>query len=253
MRLEMHLHTRFSNDSLLCFWPLYIKCLYRKIDAVAVTEHNNIDGAIRFREFCKKHGNKIQVIIGNEILTKQGEIVGLYLMKPILEGLSAEETINAIKEQNGIVYIPHPYDKKRQKTVLLESVIAEFRSKIDCIEVHNGRNCKENYDIKQNKLAEKYQIPKVIGSDAHTWIEVGRNYMCVETIPLNAEEFRNIIKNATFHSKKNLAFSHRITKIVKVIKLISRRNYNELYRIISRKIKDCINRSSKKNSTKSSY
>ena len=64
MKLEMHVHTKYSKDSMLCFFPLYIKCRIKSINVIAITEHNNIEGAIKFQEFCRKMGNKINVIIG---------------------------------------------------------------------------------------------------------------------------------------------------------------------------------------------
>ena len=124
----MHIHTKYSHDSLLCFIPLYIKLKICKIDCVAVTEHNNILGALKFKEFCKKNNLNISVIVGEEIMTESGEIIGLFLSRNIPKGLSAEDTIRQIREQDGIVYIPHPYDEKRNKTVLDESVIDHLRS-----------------------------------------------------------------------------------------------------------------------------
>ena len=108
MRIELHCHTKYSCDSLLCFLPLYLRCLWKKIDYIAITEHNNLRGAVAFEQFCKDKGNRVHVIRGEEILTTEGEIIGLYLQNEIAKGLTPEETINQIQQQNGIVYIPHP-------------------------------------------------------------------------------------------------------------------------------------------------
>lgn len=225
MKLETHVHTRYSKDSLLCFWALYVKCLIMKIDYIAITEHNNINGGINFKKFCLKHGNKVQVIVGEEIFTNSGEIIGLFLEDNISPGLSVEETIKKIKQQDGVVYIPHPYDKKREKTVLKESAISEFRDQIDCIEIHNGRNISNEYDIKQHEIAIKYGLTPVIGSDAHTWIEVGRNYMISNCCCLdNSEQFIHLIKKCSFHSAKCIKVTHEITKFAKLVKLLKRKN-----------------------------
>ena len=236
MKLETHVHTKYSKDSLLCFWPLYLKCLVLKIEYIAITEHNNVYGGIEFRKFCEKHGNKVHVIVGEEILTNAGEIIGLYLKENIEHGLSPKETINEILKQGGIVYVPHPFDTNRQRTVLLEKEIEKNREYIDCIEIHNGRNMSSIYDIEQKKIAIKYGITAVIGSDAHTWIEIGRNYMKVDKAPITPGDFKNVVLKAEFKSKRSNMIVHQITKIVKIIKLIRMGNISELYRIIIRKL-----------------
>ena len=82
--------------------------------------------------------------------------------------MSVDATISEIKRQGGLVYIPHPYDEKRKKTVLKEHFISLFRDEIDCIEVYNGRNVLDEYAVKQREIADKYSLKYVIGLDAHT-------------------------------------------------------------------------------------
>lgn len=235
MRLETHVHTKYSHDSLLCFWMLYARCMARKINYIAVTEHNNIDGAIAFKHYCKKRGDKLKVIVGEEIMTDSGEIVGLYLKETVPAGMSAADTIQKIKEQGGIVYVPHPYDEKRYKTVLSETALAENLNEIDCIECHNGRNISQSYDKKQTDIADKYKLTKVIGSDAHTFFEIGRNYMEIDVEPSNAENFKAAIKTSKFHQAKCIKACHQMTKAARVIKLVKRGAWDELYRIVNRK------------------
>lgn len=237
MKLETHVHTRYSKDSLLCFWPLYLKCRLLKIDAIAITEHNNIAGGIKFKKFCDKRGGHLSVIVGEEIFTREGEIIGLYLHKKIASKMSVENTITEIKKQGGIVYIPHPYDEKRQKTVLSESAIERNSDQIDCIEVFNGRNVFPFYAEIQKNIADKYRLKPVIGSDAHTWIEVGRNYMDIKYVPNDKKEFLDVIKNAEFHKRNCIFFSHKITVLVKLIKLGLRGDLYEMCQLIFRKIK----------------
>lgn len=82
-KLEMHVHTKYSKDSLLPFWVLYLKCRICGIDYIAITEHNNIDGAKEFERYCERYGSKISVIIGEEIFTSEGEIIGLFLREEL--------------------------------------------------------------------------------------------------------------------------------------------------------------------------
>lgn len=233
MKIEMHVHTKYSKDSLLCFWPLYLKLKFLGIDVVAVTEHNNIEGGLRFKEFCKKRNSKIQVIVGDEIFTSQGEVIGLYLSSPIEPGLSAGETIRQIRAQGGLVYVPHPYDAKRHKTVLQEQALSENQEFIDCIEVHNGRNKELKYSFKQKEISKKYSIIPVIGSDAHTWMEIGRNYMFCNKRDLSTpDQFRDSLIYFEFHTAECVKAVHQITRITKAIKLLRKGSFNELYQNI---------------------
>ena len=236
IRLETHCHTKFSKDSLLPFTLLYLKCKLCGISCIAITEHNNIIGATKFKEYCRKRKSNLCVIVGEEIMTESGEVIGLYLKKEIPQGLSFEETIAQIREQKGIVYVPHPYDEKRNKTVLKEECIKRFAPVIDCIECHNGRNISPLYDEKQQEIATKYGITKVIGSDAHTFLEIGRNYMNVESVPDTPEKFRSVIATATFHEKKCIKLCHQITRCVKLIRIIEKGNIDELYRIVNKRL-----------------
>ena len=237
IRMETHCHTRYSKDSLLLHSLLYMKCRLCPIDAIAICEHNNIQGALKFKEYCSKRKNKVFVIVGEEIMTSSGEVIGLYLNEEIPAGLSCDETIDRIKSQGGVVYVPHPYDEKRAKTVLSEDCIRLNSYRIDCIECYNGRNVEEKYSVMQERIANKYGLVKVIGSDAHTLMEIGRNYMEVDSIPSNSSEFKSVIKSCTFHTKPCIKFSHKVTKFAKLIKMILKGNFNEIYRVINRKIK----------------
>ena len=177
------------------------------------------------------------MIVGEEIMTSSGEVIGLYLNEEIPASLSCDETIDRIIEQGGVVYVPHPYDEKRAKTVLSEDCISSNSYRIDCIECYNGRNVEEKYSVMQERIANKYGLVKVIGSDAHTLMEIGRNYMEVDSIPSNSSEFKSVIKSCTFHTKPCIKLAHKVTKCAKLIKMIVKGNFNEIYRVINRKIK----------------
>lgn len=233
IKAEFHTHTFYSYDSLLNKYAYLFMLKLRNIKVIAVTDHNTTKGAFYLKPFLNKFG--IDVIVGEEIFTSHGEIIGLFLTEDIKPGLSPEETIEKIKSQNGLVYIPHPYDEKRYKTVLQETYIEKFKESIDLIEIHNGRNTKENYSIKQKEMANKYNITNIVGSDAHTFFELGRNYVLINKFN-NKEEFLQNIKTAKFIQKKSLSCSHHVTKFVKLFKLLKKGKINEIYRIFKRKI-----------------
>ena len=232
-KIEFHVHTKFSNDSILGLFFILMMCKFRKIDCLVITDHNEIDGAIKYKEKLLKYG--IDVIVGEEIFTKDGEIIGLFLNKKIEPYLSAVDTVKRIRKQKGLVYIPHPYDEKRYKTVITQEALEKISKDIDFIEIHNGRNISEVFSNKQNEMADKYNLRKIVGSDAHTFYELGRNYCLVNSYE-KAELISNI-ENAIFNKKKCIRLAHQNTKLARFIKIIGKGDFNELYRIINRKCK----------------
>ena len=236
-RVITHIHTKYSHDSMLPFDLLYKKCLKKGIDYIAITEHNNICGAVEFQKYCLERGNRPKVIVGEEIMTSEGEIIGLYLHDEIEPFQTPEQTIAQIKEQGGIVYVPHPYDLKRHKTILKEEAIRRLAAEIDCIECHNGRNISEDYDVKQNEIAEKYEIKKVIGSDAHTIFEVGNNFMESE-LPLDTtQDFSTALDTVELYPSPCKKWYHQLTRIDRVIKMVQKGDFDGLCQIVIRKIK----------------
>ena len=112
---DFHIHTRFSRDSLLSEETFIEKAIERGLTHVAVTNHNNVEGAIAVRDKVAELGltDKLTVILGEEVSTADGEVVGLFLTKTIPRGLSANETADEIHRQGGLVSIPHPFDPFR--------------------------------------------------------------------------------------------------------------------------------------------
>lgn len=233
MRAEFHVHTSASPDSLLTKCLLFLMCKIKKINCIAITDHNEIKNAVKIKKAFEK--KNIEIIVGEEISTKEGEIIGLFLEKKIEPNLSLKETIKQIRQQGAITYVPHPYDGKRSKTVISKENILLYKDEIDLIEFHNGRNIKEKYSKIQNEIANESGITKIIGSDAHTFYELGRNYCEIEKV--SKEELVNEIKKASFHEKKCIKFAHFNTKIVRLIKIILGGKWDELSRIINKKLK----------------
>lgn len=232
IRAEFHTHTRYSKDSILNKYFILLMCKLKKIKVIAITDHNEIKGAIKYKRFLKRFN--IDVIIGEEIMTKNGEIIGLFLNKKIEPGLSVKDTIKELQKQKAIIYVPHPYDEKRKKTVLDYSELKKNKSFINCIEIYNGRNIKKEFSKKQEEIQQEMSLTPIIGSDAHTFFELGRNFIIIDYIGETnlKNNFEDIINNASFHKKKCLKVAHMITKIAKGIKMIEKGDLSELFRTI---------------------
>lgn len=238
MRIETHVHTRYSQDSILSFRLLYLMCRLRRIEVIAITDHNTIKGAVNFKQYCERRRKGIDVIIGEEIMTSQGEIIGLFLTEEIPSGLTPEVTMRRIKDQGGIVYVPHPYDEKRHRTVMPLPVLERTILLIDCIECYNGRNSSKAYRLKQTEVAERLSGIKVIGSDAHTFFEIGRNYMELENgCIIGPGDFLSKVQKSKFHEASCIMAAHKITKLAKAVKLISKGDFYELFRIINTQLR----------------
>lgn len=232
-KIEFHIHTIASKDSLQNKYFLLFMCKLRKIDCIAITDHNEIYYAQKNKCFFEKHG--LDVIVGEEIFTKDGEIIGLFLSDKILPNLSAKETVNEIKKQGGLVYIPHPYDEKRAGTVLSNSSLEKIKKYVDFMEVHNGRNYSSFFSDKQDEITQKYGFIPIVGSDAHTFYEVGRNYCVVDSI--DKETLKHSIKKASLIKNKCIKFAHVNTKFVKLIKMLMKGDFYGITRIVNKKIK----------------
>lgn len=232
VRTEFHIHTKYSHDSAMGMHALARMCKRRNIDCVAITDHNEIDGALAFKSYLESQG--IQVIVGEEVFTSEGEIIGLWLTERIEPDLTPEETIAEIRKQGGLVYVPHPYDEKRYKTVLKPEALARVVTSIDCIEVHNGRNISKEFDVKQKAIAEQYALPQVIGCDAHCFFEVGRNY--VESAePFTKANFAHNLANSTFHGSPCHSAAHTGTKAVRGARILRKEGVSGILGVLNRK------------------
>src|SRR5436190_17785030 len=106
LRADFHSHSHYSRDSVLNPRTFIDRCLKRGIDCIAVTDHNEIEGAFVIQKLAPP---ELKVIIGEEVKSSEGEIIGLFLQEFVPRGLTPEETVRAIQEQGGLAVVPHPY------------------------------------------------------------------------------------------------------------------------------------------------
>ena len=132
VRVDLHLHSSASFDCRVPPLEVARRCRQLGLSPIFLTDHEGIDGAQSLLEAGEP------AVVGQEILTTQGEIIGLFLREPVPSRLSPEETVEAIKEQGGLVYLEHPYDTGRRN--LREEAIERIAQQIDIVEVFNGRS-----------------------------------------------------------------------------------------------------------------
>jgi hypothetical protein len=162
--VDLHMHTDHSNDCVTPVEVLLATARDRGLGAIAVTDHNEISGALEAREKAAEFG--VKLIVGEEVKTKdQGEVIGLFIEEKIPRGMSLEETIAEIRRQGGIVYVPHPFDRLHSVPDYehLLNVVAD----VDAIEVFNPRIAIAAWNEEAVRFAGKYRIPGGAGSDAH--------------------------------------------------------------------------------------
>lgn len=237
-RTEFHVHTYASNDSLMSGRALLRKCLENKINCVAITDHNEVKGALALRQPFEERG--VSVIVGEEVLTSEGEIIGLWLTERIESGMTPEETVAEIKRQGGAVYVPHPYDEKRYKTVLSREALLRIANDVDCIEVHNGRNAEERFDARQESAYEQAaalnpSIRRVIGCDAHCDFEVGRNVVVTGDV-VTRDNFPACLDKAAFESSPCHPKAHGTTRKARLVKMIKGGDFHGIARVLARKL-----------------
>jgi predicted metal-dependent phosphoesterase TrpH len=172
IRLDMHMHTEYSRDSRVALADFAELATKAQLGAVCITDHDTIEGGLRLREM----GTGLQVIVGEEITTADGELVGLYLEKKIAPGQTADRSIDLIHEQGGLAYVPHPFSRNRRRH-LRRSALERVAAKLDIIEVFNAREAASSSNIQALEFARAHDLPGGVGSDSHRRIEIGGAYV----------------------------------------------------------------------------
>jgi predicted metal-dependent phosphoesterase TrpH len=174
-KIDLHTHSHASPDGALKT-DHYRKMLESgDLDYIAVTDHNTITAATQLQKELGDH-----IIVGEEITTTAGEIIGLYLKKVIPAHLSLSQTVSLIHDQRGLVYIPHPFETVRQGVTLTD--LQTIAAKVDIIETHNGRSL-QNRSSQTIEWATAHKVPGAASSDAHGWHGWGKTYSLIKQPP----------------------------------------------------------------------
>jgi hypothetical protein len=189
---DLHMHTSWSHDCAIDPADLIMHAEAIGLGSIAVTDHNVFGGALETAALAQEH--ELIVIPGEEIKTDgQGEIIGLFLREEIPGGLSFGDTIHAIKEQDGLVYLPHPFD--RMHSIAEPATLQQHLADIDVFEVYNARLLFEAYNEEALRFARKYNLTMGAGSDAHVLQGVGTGAMRMRAFD-GPEEFLLSLRSA---------------------------------------------------------
>ena len=169
-RVDLHSHTRYSPDGITSPRRFVEACRRKGIDCVAVTDHNTIRGALAVQELAD-----FRVIVGEEIRTSAGEVIGLFLTEAVPGGLSPQESIERVKAQGGLVGVPHPYDRLR--IALQHEEMLRFLPQLEFIEAFNARIVFPGDNDRARRFAREHGLAMSAGSDAHSPWELGRAYV----------------------------------------------------------------------------
>lgn len=211
---DFHIHTRFSRDSRLSETDFIARAIERGLTHVAVTNHNNVEGAVAVRDKVAELGlgDRLTVILGEEVSTADGEIVGLFLHTTIPRGLSAAETADEIHRQGGLVSIPHAYDPFRRSHIGEAAMIALAEAgKIDMIEVFNCRVTFQRHNQRAAEFAARHGLPGIAASDTHSGMEVGMAFNAMPPFT-SADELRASLAANEWHAGRSSVLIHLTTR-----------------------------------------
>jgi predicted metal-dependent phosphoesterase TrpH len=215
LRADLHCHSCYSKDSNLSLEKLIGACKKAGVNVVALTDHNEIEGALRLREMAP---HWLKVIVGEEIATADGDLIGLFLKERIDPRLPIFETIRQIREQGGLVMVPHPFDRLRHEAMGGE-VLERIRGQADFVEVFNARNVFAADNQAAADYVAAHQLHGYVVSDAH-WTSQYGNATCLIEPFKDAKEFTANLRQAKFETRRANMLVHAGTALVKRAKKV---------------------------------
>ena len=210
LRGDFHMHTHFSGDCLTEPEALVKRCLEVGLNCIAVTEHNTIRGALAVREMAP-----FMVIVAEEVRTTQGEVTGLFLSEEVPKGLAPVEAAKRIKEQGGLVSIPHPYDLFRGSPLSRQG-IEEVLPYADIVEAFNARTTRLRDNASSHRLAMDHGLLLTAVSDAHTAGELGTTYTELPEFDGTPEGFKKALKEARLVERRANPIVHLYSTLNKL-------------------------------------
>jgi predicted metal-dependent phosphoesterase TrpH len=201
VRVELHLHTSASIDSLVGIEKLLQHCEKIGIDRVAITDHNVIEAALEAKALAPE-----RVIVGEEIETTQGELIGYFMTEWVPPALEPLETISRLRAQGAVISVPHPFDTARGPRWQEADLLAVIPH-VDAIETFNARCLSNGPNERAAAFAREHGLLKTVGSDAHSLYEVGRASLMMQGFN-DAESFKTALRDAEPMTNLSPVFVH---------------------------------------------
>lgn len=213
----MHTHCEHSRDSRT---PVAVQAAAIRragLDVVCATDHDTIDGALRLRELA----GGFRVIVGEEITSRDGDLVGLFLERAVPRGLSAEETIARIHDQGGLVSVPHPFSRNRLNHIRREA-LERTAGLVDFVEVFNARELTGAENRSAAAWAAAHGIVGAAGSDAHRAFELGHAWIEMDDFA-DRDGFLAAARGGTVHGRLTGVLVHVLTRYDKLMNKVAPR------------------------------
>ncbi len=213
---DLHCHSSASFDSLSRPADLVRAAAARGLTHLAITDHERLDGALRARDLAPP---ELTIIVGEEVRTTAGDLLGLYLERAVPMGLSPGDAAAAIREQGGLVGLPHPFDRFRSSgasKVVEAAALAELAERVDFVEAHNARAFR-GANEQAARFARDRERPGVASSDAHTSLEVGVAYTILPGDPRTAAEMRVALQGARLVTGRATVLVRGWTPLAKLV------------------------------------
>jgi hypothetical protein len=211
--IDLHLHTDWSHDCSIPAEDLLDHAEQIGLGGIAVTDHNVFGGALEAVDLARERD--LVVIPGEEIKTdNQGEVIGLFLEEEIPRGMSFADTLDAIREQGGLVYLPHPFD--RLHAIPDPATIHRHLAEIDVFEVYNARLLRDSFNDEALRFARKYRLLQGAGSDAHVLQGVGTGSVRMRRFDGPEEFLLSLRSSEILRRPKSLAYLQSLKWVAQV-------------------------------------
>jgi predicted metal-dependent phosphoesterase TrpH len=201
VKTEFHCHTCYGKDSLLQIQDLVIACDKKGIQKLVITDHNTISGATQAQKLDPQ-----RFLIGEEILTQQGELLGIFIKEEIPAGLPALKAIELLRSQGAFISVSHPFDAFRRGHWEINDLVS-IAPYVDAIEVFNSRCLLPQFNSRARVFSQRNKLLGTVGSDAHSIVEVGKATL---TLPdfIDAASLKQALPRAQPHVRLSGPWVH---------------------------------------------
>lgn len=217
--LDLHVHTSASFDSIASPESVVRAAAARGLTHIAITDHDTIEGALRAQEVARKVAPGLTIIVGQEVRTRDGDLIGAFLERTVPSGLAVADAIAQIRAQGGLVGVPHPFDRFRG-SLMTDELMAAVAPLVDWVEVHNARIIVGNGNERAAVFAAANRLLGVSVSDAHSAIEIGVAYLAVDGDPSSGEGLLAALPGAELVTGRATVFVRAVTPIAKLVQLV---------------------------------